>query len=79
MQAALAVDRLALADKLALSGRLRHLDGRLFDGEGRVRPGWDPEQTAAMLAEINALRQTLGFAPIDRDHNPSWEAAGLAG
>ena len=76
MRAALAVGRLGLAEKLSLSGRLRHLDGRLFDGDGHVRPGIDERRADSLLAEINEIRRALGFIPIDRNHQHSWEADG---
>ena len=57
-----------------LVGKVAGLEGRLFDGEGHLRPGLTDELADTLLSEINDLRHDLGWLSLDLHHHQVWPA-----
>ena len=66
--------RLPLAQRSVLVGKVAGLEGRLFDGEGHLRPGLSHELAYTLLSEINDLRHDLGWLSLDLHHHQVWPA-----
>jgi hypothetical protein len=67
------------ADKTTAVNKVRYLERKLFDDNGRVRRGVTPAQATEIVTMINGLRQTLGWLEIDLDGWWRWPAnAGAA-
>jgi hypothetical protein len=67
------------AQKTAAVTKVRYLERELFDDGGHVRRGVSPTRAEETVAQINDLRQALGWLEIDLDGRWRWPAnAGVA-
>jgi hypothetical protein len=67
------------AEKTAAVTKVRYLERELFDDGGHVRRGISPAGAQETVAQINDLRQALGWLEIDLDGRWRWPAgAGVA-
>src|SRR5262245_50927591 len=67
------------AEKTAAVTRVRYLERELFDDSGQVRRRVSPARAEETVAQINDLRQALGWLEIDLDGRWRWpENAGVA-
>jgi hypothetical protein len=64
------------ADKTAAVTKVRYLERDLLDDSGHVRKGVTLARAAEIVAEINDLRQVLGWLQIDLDGRWRWPARG---
>jgi hypothetical protein len=65
------------ADKTAAVTKVRYLERELLDDSGHIRKGVTLDRAAEIVAEINDLRQLLGWLQIDLDGRWRWPARGL--
>ncbi len=63
---------LSPAQKSAVISKINVLERELFDDERRRRRGISEERATELLAEINALRRTLGWLSLDLQHRLVW-------
>jgi hypothetical protein len=67
------------AEKTFAVTRVRYLERELFDDDGHVRRRISPARAEATVAQINDLRQALGWLEIDLDGRWRWpDGAGVA-
>jgi hypothetical protein len=62
------------AEKTAAVTRVRYLERELFDDGGHVRRRISPARAEETVAQINDLRQALGWLEIDLDGRWRWPA-----
>jgi hypothetical protein len=67
------------AEKTAAVTRVRYLERELFDDGGHVRRRISPARAEETVAEINDLRQALGWLEIDLDGRWRWPADAVVG
>jgi hypothetical protein len=61
-----------LAQRSLLARKVTHLEGRLFDEDGRLRRDLGDEVAGDLLGEINDLRHHLGWLKVDLRHHHTW-------
>ena len=66
--------RLPLAQRSGMANQVALLEGRLFDDQGRLRPGLSDEVATTRLGKINDLRRDLGWLKLDLHHDYIWPA-----
>jgi hypothetical protein len=62
------------AEKTAAVTKVRYLERELFDDDGHVRRRISPSRAEETVAQINDLRQALGWLEIDLDGRWRWPA-----
>jgi hypothetical protein len=60
------------AEKTLAITRVRYLEQELLDGDGHVRRRTERAKAEETVAQINELRQTLGWLEIDLEGRWRW-------
>jgi hypothetical protein len=66
--------RLPLAQRSRMAGKVALLEVRLFDHDGHLRQELSDEMSSIRLGEINDLRRHLGWLSLDLHHDYVWPA-----